>query len=92
MLNHGEHAPASKNFDDVHRETLDLVLADAGLEAFTAAERRGELDALLTAKDGLVCKVTGYAGNGWKGAATCECWSCETRREINAAIAKAEGK
>jgi 2-haloacid dehalogenase len=40
MLNHGEHAPASKNFDDVHRETLDLVLADAGLEAFTAAERR----------------------------------------------------
>ena len=40
MLNHGEHAPASKNFDDVHRETLDLVLADAGLEAFTAADRR----------------------------------------------------
>ncbi len=40
MLNHGEHAPASKNFDDVHRETLDLVLSDAGLEAFTAAERR----------------------------------------------------
>lgn len=40
MLNHGEHAPASKNFDDVHRETLDRLLADNGLGMFTEEERR----------------------------------------------------
>lgn len=40
MLNHGEHAPASKNFDDLHRETMDTIATDFGLEAFTADERR----------------------------------------------------
>jgi 2-haloacid dehalogenase len=40
MLNHGEHAPASMNFDDVHRETLDALVADHGLEAFDASARR----------------------------------------------------
>jgi 2-haloacid dehalogenase len=40
MLNHGEHAPASMNFDDVHRETLDALAADHGLEAFDASARR----------------------------------------------------
>ena len=40
MLNHGEHAPATKNFDDVHHETLDQLLADHGLGTFTEEERR----------------------------------------------------
>ena len=40
MLNHGEHAPASKNFDDVHRETMDQIAKEFGLDAFTADERR----------------------------------------------------
>jgi len=40
MVNHGEHAPATKNFDDVHRETLDALLTESGLDAFTAEERR----------------------------------------------------
>ncbi len=40
MLNHGEHAPATKNFDDVHRETLDKIATDFGLGAFTEADRR----------------------------------------------------
>ena len=39
MLNHGEHEPATKNFDDVHRETLDEIASEHGLEAFTAEER-----------------------------------------------------
>jgi 2-haloacid dehalogenase len=40
MLNHGEHAPATLNFDDVHRDTMDAIAADHGLDAFTAEERR----------------------------------------------------
>lgn len=40
MLNHGEHAPATMNFDDVHRETMDVIAADFGLEAFSVEERR----------------------------------------------------
>jgi 2-haloacid dehalogenase len=40
MLNHGEHGPATMNFDDVHRETLDQLLAETGLETFTAEDRR----------------------------------------------------
>ena len=40
MLNHGEHAPATQNFDDVHRETLDRLLADNRLEMFSAEDRR----------------------------------------------------
>ena len=41
MLNHGEHAPASMNFDDVHRETLEQLVAEAGLGVFTPEDRRG---------------------------------------------------
>jgi hypothetical protein len=40
ILNHGEHAPATKTFDDAHREALDEVLAAIRLEAFTDSERR----------------------------------------------------
>jgi 2-haloacid dehalogenase len=40
MLNHGEHAPATMNFDDVHRETLDQFIAEAGLDVFTPEDRR----------------------------------------------------
>jgi 2-haloacid dehalogenase len=40
MLNHGESAPATMNFDDVHRETLDGIVEDYGLGAFTEADRR----------------------------------------------------
>ena len=39
ILNHGEHAPATMTFDDAHREALDQVLADNGLEALTEDER-----------------------------------------------------
>ena len=41
IVNHGEHAPATMNFDDVHRDTLDALIAENGLEAFTAEDRRG---------------------------------------------------
>lgn len=34
MLNHGEKQPASKNFDDVHREELQSLAREHGLEAF----------------------------------------------------------
>ncbi len=40
MLNHGEHEPASMNFDDVHRETLEAMVEEFGLDAFTGNERR----------------------------------------------------
>ncbi len=40
MQHHGATAPATKNFDDVHRETLDGLLAEAGLEALDDAQRR----------------------------------------------------
>ena len=40
MLNHGEHAPASMNFDDVHRQTMDSIAADYGLNALNPEERR----------------------------------------------------
>jgi 2-haloacid dehalogenase len=40
MVNHGEHAPATMNFDDVHRETLDQLVAEAGLDVFTPEDRR----------------------------------------------------
>jgi 2-haloacid dehalogenase len=40
MLNHGEHAPATMNFDDVHRETLDQLVVEAGLDVFTPEDRR----------------------------------------------------
>ncbi len=41
MVNHGEHAPATMNFDDVHRETLDALIEEEGLSALTAEDRRG---------------------------------------------------
>ena len=39
ILNQGEHAPATRNFDDVHRETLDALVAENGLTAFTPEDR-----------------------------------------------------
>lgn len=41
MLNHGENAPATMYFDDVHRETLKALAAQEGLEKFTEEDRRG---------------------------------------------------
>ena len=40
IVNHGEHAPATMTFDDAHREALDQVLADNGLQEVTKDERR----------------------------------------------------
>ncbi len=40
MFNLGESSPPTYNFDDVHRMTLDEVLAENGLDAFTAEDRR----------------------------------------------------
>jgi len=39
MVNHGEHTQATKNFDDIHRETMDTIASEHGLESFSAAER-----------------------------------------------------
>ncbi len=39
MLNLGEHAPPTHNFDDAHRAALDEVLAEHGLEALSKDER-----------------------------------------------------
>ena len=39
MLNLGEHAPPSYNFDDAHRAALDELLAEHGLEALSEDER-----------------------------------------------------
>jgi len=40
IVNHGEHAPATKTFDDAHREALDRVLTDFDLDLFTKSDRR----------------------------------------------------
>ncbi len=40
MLNHGEHQPASKNFDHVHRDVLHELARESGLEAFSDADLR----------------------------------------------------
>lgn len=40
MVNHGELQPATKNFDDIHRETMDVIALSHGLEVFTAEDRR----------------------------------------------------
>ena len=40
MLNLGKSSPPTYNFDDSHRMTLDEVLAENGLDAFTAEDRR----------------------------------------------------
>jgi len=39
MLNLGEHAPPTYNFDGAHRAALDDVIKAHGLDAFTEAER-----------------------------------------------------
>jgi 2-haloacid dehalogenase len=39
MLNLGEHEPPAYTFDDAHRSTLDELLSEHGLDAFTQAER-----------------------------------------------------
>jgi len=41
IVNLGEHAPPTVNFDDVHRTTLDQLLAECGLDMLSAPERRG---------------------------------------------------
>ena len=38
MLNHGDKAPATKNFDDVHREELQSLAEEQGLQSFTEEE------------------------------------------------------
>jgi len=40
MVNHGEHSPATKNFDDVHRETVDRIVAEFDLDVFSHADRK----------------------------------------------------
>jgi len=40
MINHGDKEPVTKNFDDVHRETMDVIADLHGLESFTAEDRR----------------------------------------------------
>lgn len=52
MLNHGETSPATKNFDDVHREELDTLLAESGLDAFSRPDRH---DIAWRALHGLRC-------------------------------------
>ena len=39
MLNAGGETPATFNIDDAHREMLDVVIAEHGLDAFTTADR-----------------------------------------------------
>ncbi len=39
MLNLGEHEPPGYNFDGAHRSTLDSLLAEHGLDAYTEEER-----------------------------------------------------
>ena len=41
MLNHGEKKPASKNFDDVHREELQSLAREHSLDAFTPEDLHG---------------------------------------------------
>ena len=38
-VNMGEHVPPDHNHDDSHRMALDEIIAENGLEAFTAADR-----------------------------------------------------
>ncbi len=40
MLKLGEHEPPAYNFDDSHRMTLDDVIVENGLDAFTEEDRR----------------------------------------------------
>ncbi len=40
MINLGEHEPPAYNFDGAHRATLDEVIAENGLDVFSAEERR----------------------------------------------------
>lgn len=52
MLNHGGASPATKNFDDVHREELDTLLAESGLDVFSRPDRH---DIAWRALHGLRC-------------------------------------
>ena len=40
MVNHGAEAPATKNFDDIHREMMDSIAEEFGLGVFTEEDRR----------------------------------------------------
>ena len=40
MVNHGKDGPATKNFDDIHRETLDSIVTHYGLGGVSEVERR----------------------------------------------------
>ena len=40
MVNHGEHEPATMNFDEVHRIVLDALCSEQGMDVFTSSERR----------------------------------------------------
>ena len=40
MVNHGKEAPATLNFDDIHRQTLDEVALEFGLTGLSDAEKR----------------------------------------------------
>lgn len=39
MVNQGEHEPATRNFDDAHRQALDELLAEHGLDRFSEDDR-----------------------------------------------------
>lgn len=39
MVNHGKDEPATLNFDDIHRETLDQIAEEFGLGGLTEAEK-----------------------------------------------------
>lgn len=40
MVNHGADQAATKNFDDIHRETMDVIAELHGLQSFTTEDRR----------------------------------------------------
>lgn len=40
MVNHGKDQPATKNFDDIHRETMDVIAQAHELHSFTTEDRR----------------------------------------------------
>jgi len=40
MLNHGEHTPATKNFDDVHATVLEELVAEMRFDKFTANDKK----------------------------------------------------
>ena len=40
MLNHGEHTPATKNFDDVHAEVLEELVTELSFDKFTSDDKK----------------------------------------------------